>query len=72
MRTCVVSWTNDLGNPTQPGTVRVRGVGEVNIRQENIDTARGLGGRVDVELIDVTNQDSGPLPEFIIRNFLPA
>lgn len=65
----VVSWHRDLGDPDAPGTVFIQGVGEVNVRQENIDNARELGGQPDVELIEVTSHDSTAAAEYIVGLF---
>ena len=51
-----ISWNRDLGNPTQPGTYVVKDVGEVDVRQDEIDTAIKLGGNPYVEISDVTSQ----------------
>lgn len=66
-----VSWQNDLGSPTAPGTRVLPGLGEVTIDQSAIDRARGIGGALIADLIEVTSHDS-QMREFIVGQFSPA
>ena len=43
----------DLGPVTTPGYYRVRGVGVIDVIQEDIDRAAGLGGDAVLTLQDV-------------------
>lgn len=59
-----------LGSPTSPCVVYVEGVGNVNVRQENIDHVAGTNGRFRLELADATHLSSEP-DEFIIVGMEP-
>ena len=55
-----VTW-QELGRPTSPGWCAVKGVGRVQVTEENIQTAEQVGGQVKFKLIDMTvAQDPGP------------
>jgi len=66
----VVSWKNDLGSPTKPAVIVVKGLGAVTVRQEDIDVAAAALARgLDlVELIDARVSSEG-LRQFIIGRF---
>jgi hypothetical protein len=64
-----IQWT-DLGNPTQPGTYTVRGVGEVTVTQEDIDEAARLGGTPQVEILETTTFGHN-VNQYIIGHFIP-
>lgn len=64
-----INWT-DLGNPTEPGTYTVRGVGEVTVEQEDIDEAERLGGTPQIELVDATTFGHR-VKQFVIGQFIP-
>ncbi|MGB9177603.1 MAG: hypothetical protein WCB68_00025 [Pyrinomonadaceae bacterium] len=64
-----IQWT-DLGNPTQPGTYMVKGIGEIIVKQEDIDEAARLGGTPQVEIDDVTTFGHS-VRQFAIGLFIP-
>ena len=45
----VIRWS-DLGSPTEPGTYRVSGVGDVTVEQSDIDRASELDGDPRLEI----------------------
>ena len=49
-----ILWSG-LGPPSEPGDVRVEGVGIVTVTQENIDGVKELGGDPEFELMDATS-----------------
>lgn len=66
-----LSWS-ELGAPSTPQILSVRGVGDVRIDQSWIDRARAAGGDPAVELIDVTSHDTFPAGRaYIIGSMLP-
>lgn len=67
----VISWEQDLGSPESPTTIRVPGVGEVEVRQDDIDAAKKLGGPLRVEINNVTGFGTR-MPRYIIGMFLPG
>jgi hypothetical protein len=51
---------NDLGNVTRPGYYRVKEVGVVEVRREDLDEARRLGGNPVLRLGELNvRQDHG-------------
>jgi hypothetical protein len=66
-----ISWNRDLGNPTKPGTYVVKGIGEVYVKQDEINTANRLGGDPHVEISETTSQ-GGDVKNFILGQFLPG
>lgn len=49
-----ILWS-ELGVPSEPGDVRVEGVGIVAVTQGNIDDAKSVGGDPEFELVDATS-----------------
>lgn len=64
-----INW-KQLGCPTEPGNVKVQGVGIVQVTQEDIKTAAQLGENCRVELIDVS-ATKDPMPVYAIGKFIP-
>ncbi len=48
-----ILWSK-LGAVSEPGDVRVKGLGIVAVTQGNIDDAKSVGGDPEVELVDAT------------------
>jgi hypothetical protein len=69
MSTIKVKWSA-LGNPTEPGTYRVSGVGQVEVEQEDINDAAEVGGDPFVELLDATTFGS-TMKTFAVGHFIP-
>jgi hypothetical protein len=65
-----ISWLGNLGGPTKPGKYSVRGLGEVEVTQEQIDQARAMGGNPGVEVHDVT-AFGDLVKQYIIGLFVP-
>ena len=65
----LINWI-DLGNPTEPGKYLVRGVGEVVVKQEDIDEAARLGGTPQVEIHESTTFGHN-VKQFVIGLFIP-
>jgi len=51
-----ISW-EALGPPTEPGDIRIEGVGIVDISQDDIDRANRIGGNPEFDLIDATTMN---------------
>ena len=49
-----IKWSK-LGPPTEPGNVRIQGLGVVDVRQEDIDNAKDDGDDPVFELLDTTS-----------------
>ena len=66
----VIRWS-DLGSPTEPGTYRVSGVGDVTVEQSDIDRAAELGGDPRLEIDESTAfHDAGR--NFVVGLFVPS
>ncbi len=51
-----ILWSK-LGSPTEPGPVRVEGLGIVAVTKANIDDAKSVGGDPEFELLDDTKME---------------
>ncbi len=49
-----ISWSQ-LGAPTEPGNVRVEGLGVVAVTKRNIDDVAAAGGDAEFDLHDATS-----------------
>ncbi len=49
-----ILWS-ELGAPTEPGNVRVEGLGNVEVTQRNIDDVAEVGGNPQFDLHDATS-----------------
>ena len=65
----VISW-RDLGCPKEPGTIKVKDLGVVQVSAEDIERASQLGDDCKLELIDVT-ATKDIVPVFAIGQFIP-
>ncbi len=66
----VIRWS-DLGSPTEPGTYRVSGVGDVTVEQPDIDRASELGGSPRLE-IDESTAFHDEVRNFVVGLFIPS
>lgn len=67
----LISW-EELGSPTSPGAVYVKGVGNVNIKPQDIANAETMSRPFFVELSKIAGHLKSSREEYLIIGFEPA